>query len=959
GGRGGAGALQYPRGFAVRRAPDGSADEVLLTDSWNHRLLYFRYSGNELDMYRAVNADQGSFEKPDGVAFPPDGGAWVVSRQHSRVVRFNEQGKPVEQVGFFQPRGAERAASRARLFTPRAWRPDDTPDTGVGLAYPSGLKVSPQGDLFVADEPSARILRVRDGRCLSRIEIDGALSAITHLAVTAEFLLVADALARRVAAYTHDGLRLAVLSFDAPCHAILPDGADLIVITPLSFRRYRFGLLELTAAEAAARVPAADLDARGRAMLLQRALPPDLLRDAVEAAPPGGAALETRRIVAKESLRGHLPLPDPGRCWESVTMLAASARAALDEAAATLEKAVVPVKPATQWRIEPDGTESAAALYAQVKGAAERLRDHCAEAITDFATASALAARAVREERHFTHGARQKAIDALTSAASAARARYDEFAIWAGDETAIARWPAIADEHARAEPEGFAREMVGAAAWRMLFSWLELAQEMCVALRRPMSTLPWWAARGDILPPPLSWLDPGCCAAPPVPRAVLEETVAARPTPLAISEMWKFHAPDLASREEVLDRVVALRDRFAGCCARLWRTGPFQGENTAVAKLAPWRRIAGVLRRLAHRMVSGGVAPREETSRRAFLARTAREDLRLLLPAAPRAQSPREAITAGFSPLVPPTFTIERVITGRELEAAGVARLRGLHGAADGLWTSTAPDTNYMVKLDAAGRVLSRLGWDGLNAAPFQQGFPGGADAAGGFLAWDHTLSRVRRYDAAGRVTAEFGKEGDKPSEFEMLAEIIPCPDEPAFWASFLYIPALRKYTLEGARLAEVPLPFLPRVPGTENLLVTRVAAAPGGGFCISSVLTGHLFRVGADGAVLTKSDPTDWCDDPRSLALPGTLGFVAGFVWLTLPALGRVTLLDADLRPAGVIPNPDELGDLAEPIALCPMPFCGPDHVAIGYANLNFGINAIVIGRLASAGGGAGGEAG
>jgi DNA-binding beta-propeller fold protein YncE len=129
------GSLQRPRGIAA--AADGS---VYVADTFNHRIQRFDAGGNLLQAWGSYSgpdagtAENGTFNEPWGIAVGPDGSVYVADTWNFRIQKFTAEGEYLD-----------------------AWGSYTNSEDGYQLYGPRAVAVDSQGRVFVADTGNKRI----------------------------------------------------------------------------------------------------------------------------------------------------------------------------------------------------------------------------------------------------------------------------------------------------------------------------------------------------------------------------------------------------------------------------------------------------------------------------------------------------------------------------------------------------------------------------------------------------------------------------------------------------------------------------------------------------------------------------------------------------------------------------------------------------------------------------------
>jgi DNA-binding beta-propeller fold protein YncE len=133
GGRGGGpGKFEAPEGLAVDKRGN-----VLVADTWNHRVQKFDPAGKLLLSFGSFGDKPGQFNAPRGLAVDSANNILVVDSWNHRVQKFNSKGKFLEQFGSL-------AASFLGIYP-----------TGL-FNYPCGIALDSQNNIFVAEPNASR-----------------------------------------------------------------------------------------------------------------------------------------------------------------------------------------------------------------------------------------------------------------------------------------------------------------------------------------------------------------------------------------------------------------------------------------------------------------------------------------------------------------------------------------------------------------------------------------------------------------------------------------------------------------------------------------------------------------------------------------------------------------------------------------------------------------------------------
>ena len=152
--------LNYPTGISV------SGDNLIyVADSSNHRIQVFHSDGSFCCSIHGNVPGKAAFRCPYGLAIAPDGNVHIVGYSSSNVVVLSPEGKFVSSLDLSNPKGiavdsagysivTEHSTKRVKFFDPF----DNLIHTLEGLTNPSGVQVSKDGSVWVAEEHPANKL---------------------------------------------------------------------------------------------------------------------------------------------------------------------------------------------------------------------------------------------------------------------------------------------------------------------------------------------------------------------------------------------------------------------------------------------------------------------------------------------------------------------------------------------------------------------------------------------------------------------------------------------------------------------------------------------------------------------------------------------------------------------------------------------------------------------------------
>lgn len=143
------GKFHYPRGLAVMESSHGS--QVVVCDAWNHRIQVFNPDGTFVRQFGKIGEGSDEFNEPTAIAPAPDGNFWVLDRCNHRVKLMSLSGQTLSTFGSRMSLDNEIISNsivdyvfgNARLKR--------------GFFFPQGLARLPDGRLVVADTNNRRL----------------------------------------------------------------------------------------------------------------------------------------------------------------------------------------------------------------------------------------------------------------------------------------------------------------------------------------------------------------------------------------------------------------------------------------------------------------------------------------------------------------------------------------------------------------------------------------------------------------------------------------------------------------------------------------------------------------------------------------------------------------------------------------------------------------------------------
>ena len=159
----GDGMFKYPLRVAV-----SDRDEIVVADSWNHRVQVFDSNGTFLRSFGHKGENAGEFKNPTGIAINKDRNILVSEYYNHRVQIFSWEGR---HLGSFGGQGSLDSQ----------------------LSYPWGLSLDSTGNVIVADTGN-KVIKIftPDGRFVMKIGGQGSLSYPVHCVQCGEYYFVSD-----------------------------------------------------------------------------------------------------------------------------------------------------------------------------------------------------------------------------------------------------------------------------------------------------------------------------------------------------------------------------------------------------------------------------------------------------------------------------------------------------------------------------------------------------------------------------------------------------------------------------------------------------------------------------------------------------------------------------------------------------------------------------------------------
>ena len=159
----GDGMFQNPMEVAVT-----DKDEILVADSWNHRVQVFDRNGTFLRSFGHRGKKTGEFNRPFGIAIDKDRKIFVADHANHRIQIFSWEGR---HLGSFGGKGSLDSQ----------------------LINPAGLSLDSTGNVIVAESGNKLIkIFTPDGRFVMKIGGQGSLSDPLHCVQCGEYFIVSD-----------------------------------------------------------------------------------------------------------------------------------------------------------------------------------------------------------------------------------------------------------------------------------------------------------------------------------------------------------------------------------------------------------------------------------------------------------------------------------------------------------------------------------------------------------------------------------------------------------------------------------------------------------------------------------------------------------------------------------------------------------------------------------------------
>ena len=159
----GDGMFKYPLRVAV-----SDRDEIVVADSWNHRVQVFDSNGTFLRFFGHKGENDGEFKYPVGLAINKDRQIFVADLDNHRIQIFSWEGRHLGSLG-------GQGSLDSQLFKP--W----------------GLSLDSTGNVIVADSGNKLIkIFTPDGTFVMKIGGQGSLNGPVHCVQCGEYFIVSD-----------------------------------------------------------------------------------------------------------------------------------------------------------------------------------------------------------------------------------------------------------------------------------------------------------------------------------------------------------------------------------------------------------------------------------------------------------------------------------------------------------------------------------------------------------------------------------------------------------------------------------------------------------------------------------------------------------------------------------------------------------------------------------------------
>lgn len=167
------GRFWYPRGICI--TANQGKEELLVCDSWNHRIQRFSLGGELLGHFGAIGEGDNDFNEPVVVLPAGDGELWILDRGNHRIKRVTLTGKILACIGEQMTIIQEEAANNPLTAFGAAFGP--TTPTRRGLSYPLSMTLGHNGELIVADSNNRRLhIFDRQGETKQIIPLDSGVA---------------------------------------------------------------------------------------------------------------------------------------------------------------------------------------------------------------------------------------------------------------------------------------------------------------------------------------------------------------------------------------------------------------------------------------------------------------------------------------------------------------------------------------------------------------------------------------------------------------------------------------------------------------------------------------------------------------------------------------------------------------------------------------------------------------
>ncbi|HDS09608.1 MAG TPA: hypothetical protein ENN73_05210 [Firmicutes bacterium] len=120
---------------------------MMITESGGNRIQRHDSEGNYLNEFRVNFTQKDHISFPEGIAYSPDKHFFLCDSSNSRILKIDVKGQVVQEIKSKDPTG---------IFL----ESDLNLGEGVNLNMPSGITVSPRGEIFVADTYNNRIIQI-------------------------------------------------------------------------------------------------------------------------------------------------------------------------------------------------------------------------------------------------------------------------------------------------------------------------------------------------------------------------------------------------------------------------------------------------------------------------------------------------------------------------------------------------------------------------------------------------------------------------------------------------------------------------------------------------------------------------------------------------------------------------------------------------------------------------------